>query len=177
MCGGIFLWEKFGSLRKAFTQTTVVTQNIVLKEITTMGKLELVNYQFKDVVESEIKKTLFPDAKALLIVSGQAIGCIDLTKVKETDINQQGDSVFVRLPKAELCVSKVNHTESRVYDTNMFAVMDEAELVDEAYKQAEEQIKESALEQGILEQSQTQAQKMLGPVLEKISGKKVKIFF
>jgi ABC-type phosphate transport system auxiliary subunit len=177
MCGGIFLWEKTASLRNGFTQTTVVTQNMVLKEITTMGKLELINYQFKDVVESEIKKTLFPDAKALLIVSGHAIGCIDLTKVQGENINQQGDSLFIRLPKAELCVNKVDHSQSRVYDTNMFALTDEAELVDEAYKQAEAQITDAALEQGILEQSQVQAQKILVPLLEKISGKKVKIFF
>ena len=137
-----------------------------------MGKLELVKFSFKDVVEHEVVKQWLPDAKAVLIVSGEAIGCIDLTKIKATDIVEDTDTVIVYLPDPELCVYKINHDQSKVYDVQ-YAFMDEAQLVNDAFVAAEKQISKSALKMGILNQTQENAQKMLTPFLEKVSGKKV----
>mgnify|MGYP002734363323 CR=1 FL=1 len=125
---------------------------IALQEIAAMGKLELVKYNFKDVVEQKITKTWLPDAKALLIIQGEAIGCIDLQLIKEGDIVLTGDTLLLHLPDPELCVFKIDHTKSRIYNTE-YAFTDEAVLIEQAYKQAEEQIKTSALEMGILEQT------------------------
>ncbi len=174
---GAFLWEKIGGLKNIFKHDTEVSQNIVLKQISAMGKVELVNYQFRDVVESEIHKTLLPNAKALLIISGKAIGCIDLSKVKESDINHKADSVFIRLPAPEICVSAVDHSQSRVYDVSLFSVLDQSQLIDEAYKKAEEKINDSAIQMGILEQTKQNADKLLKPILEKVSEKKVRFFY
>jgi hypothetical protein len=51
--------------------------------------------------------------------------------------------------------------------------MEEAKLVQEAYRQAEKQIQKSALEMGILDQTKRNAEQILKPVLEKVSGKKI----
>ena len=177
MAGAIFVWEKFAGMKDFFTNKSKITQNIVLKQISEMGKLELVNYQFRDVVESEIQKTLLPNSKALLIISGQAIGCIDLAKIKEKDIDIQADSLFLKLPKPEICVSKIDHSQSKVYDVSVFSLLDQSQLIDEAYKKAELQINDSALQMGILEQTKTNADKILKPMFEKLSGKKVKLIY
>jgi hypothetical protein len=177
MAAGAFLWEKLGGIKSFFSNNTTVSQNIVLQQISSLGKLELVNYQFRDVVESEIHKTLLPNAKALLIISGKAVGCIDLAKVKEGDINQRGDSLFIRLPAPEICQSAVDHSQSRVYDVSLFSILDQSQLIDEAYQKAEEKINDSAIQMGILDETKINANKILKPLLEKIASKKVAFFY
>lgn len=149
---------------------------VVLKEITAMGKLELVKYHFKDVVEQEIVKTWLPNAKAILIVQGEAIGCVDLTKMNIADITSEQEVLVVNLPEPELCVFKIDHEKSKVYNTE-YAFTEEAKLVEEAYKQAEKQIQKSALDMGIMKETEDNARKILTPMLEKASGKKVMIKF
>ena len=155
---------------------TETMHTVVLQEITSMGKLELVKYNFKDVVEQEIVKLWLPNAKAILIVQGEAIGCVDLTKIRIADITSEQETLFVHMPEPELCVFKIDHEKSRVYNTE-YAFTEEAKLVQDAYKQAEKQIQKSALDMGILKQTEENAVKILTPMLEKASGKKVLLIF
>jgi len=152
---------------------TVTDHTVVLQEITAMGKLELVKFNFKDIVEHEVVKEWLPNSRAVLIVSGEAIGCIDLTKVQLTDIvANQTDTLLIYLPEPELCVNKINHEQSKVYNVE-YAMFEEGKLISEAYAKAEKQIGTSALQMGILDQTRENAEKMLKPLLEKVSGKKV----
>lgn len=155
---------------------TETTHTVVLEEMMALGKLELVKYNFKDVVEQEIVKQWLPNAKAVLIVQGEAIGCIDLTKMRIADISSEQEVLVVNLPEPELCTFKINHEKSKVYNTE-YAFTEEAKLVEAGYKQAEVQIRQSALEMGILDQTEENARKMLTPMLEKASGKKVVLKF
>lgn len=149
---------------------------VVLQEISAMGKLEVVKYNFKDVVEQEIVKMWLPNAKAILIVQGEAIGCVDLSRIAMEDITSDEETLVINMPEPELCVFKIDHSKSKVYNTE-YAFTDEAKLVQEAYKQAEKQIRKSALDMGILDQTKENAQKILTPILEKASGKKVVMKF
>ena len=154
---------------------TKTNQTVVLQEITAMGKLELVKYNFKDVVEHEMVKQWLPNPRAVLIVSGEAIGCIDLARIKMTDILEGADStLIVYLPEPELCVNKINHNQSKVYNTE-YAMFEEGQLVSEAYAKAEKQIGQSALQMGILNQTKENAEKLLRPLLERIAGKRVQL--
>ncbi|WP_159472209.1 DUF4230 domain-containing protein [Dyadobacter sp. 3J3] len=155
---------------------TETVHTLVLQEMTAMGKLELVKYNFKDVVEQEVVKTWLPNAKAVLIVQGEAIGCVDLTKIRIADITSEQETLVVHMPEPELCVFKIDHEHSKVYNTE-YAFMEEGKLVNEAYLQAEKQIQKSALDMGILEQTKENATKILTPMLEKASGKKVILKF
>lgn len=178
IAGVIFLWEKIRDVKNPFKSehTTEVTSNILLEKITAMGKLELVKYNFKDVVESKIQKDLLPDAKVLLVVMGEAIGCIDLTKIRVGDIDNRTDQLVVHLPEPEICTFKIDHAKSKVYDSQ-FAFMDEAELVDQAFKKAEVQVQQSAQAMGIIQETKTSAQQILKPFLEQISGKQVVLVY
>jgi hypothetical protein len=157
-----------------------ITHNTVLEQITQMGKLELVRYNFRDVVEYEKGMTSFESlntyldkARTVLIINGEAIGCIDLTKIQAQDIVDGDSSVIVYLPEPELCVYKINHDKSKVYDTRNTYFQEEGKMVNEAYAAAENKVKNSALEMGILRQTDENARKILQPFLEKIAGKKV----
>ncbi|AEI49541.1 DUF4230 domain-containing protein [Runella slithyformis] len=160
-------WFSLGS-----SEETETTHAMVLEEVQSLGKLELVRYNFKDIVEHEQIVQWFPNPKAILIVQGEAIGCIDLTKITTSDITTESDTVVIHLPEPELCTYKIDHTKSKVYNTE-YAFTEEAKLVQEAYRQAEKQIQQSALDMGILNQTKQNANLILKPMLEKISGKKV----
>jgi hypothetical protein len=178
---GVFLWRKIGStltdlnpLAARELQVTV-THNTVLTQVEALGRLELVRYRFKDVVEykKSSKYPFLPDAKAALIVGGEAVGCLDLRKIKPQDVSFEGDSVVrVLLPAPELCSFQVNHKQSRVFSTENGFFQD-GELVDEAYRYAEAQVRRSALQSGILAETQRNAEQILVPMLRTLTGRRV----
>ncbi|MFW5760752.1 MAG: DUF4230 domain-containing protein [Cyclobacteriaceae bacterium] len=158
---------------------TVVNSTTMLERIETMGKVELVKYNFKEVLEITRKTPEFlnifklgPDSKAVLITSGEAVGCIDLTKVESKNIIEQQDSIIITLPQPELCYYKVNLEDSKLYSLQTGFFTEATEFVQDAYRQAEKQIKEAALQSNIMEQTRTNAELILKPLLEEMSGKK-----
>ena len=76
------------------------------------------------------------------------------------------------MPEPEICNHKIDHSKSKIYKTD-YAFMNEALLLDEAYKKAEKQILQSAIDSDILEQTKKNAEILLTPILENISGKKI----
>jgi len=178
---GVFLWRKIGPtlatlnpLAAREPQVTV-THNTVLTQVEALGKLELVRYRFKDVVEYKrsAKYPFLPDAKAALIVGGEAVGCLDLRKIKPQDVTLEGDSVVrVLLPAPELCTFQVDHSQSRVFSTENTFFQD-AQVVDEAYRYAEAQVRRSALQSGILAETQRNAEQILVPMLHTLTGRRV----
>ncbi len=178
LVGLITLWESLrtvGPFQQFAKSTTRTDQAVVLQRVTALGKLELVRYTFKDIVEHELVRSLLPNAHAVLIVEGEATGCIDLTKLMATDLQaspSSGDTLLVTLPQPELCGWKINHQRSRIYDTQ-YTFLDEAQLLSEAYRRAETQIQQSALSSGILPQTRHNADQILRPVLERIAGRPV----
>ncbi|QKG54762.1 DUF4230 domain-containing protein [Hymenobacter sp. BRD67] len=169
---GVFLWRKIGSTLAAREPQVTVTHNTVLTQVEALGKLELVRYRFKDVVEYKrsAKYPFLPDAKAALIVGGEAVGCLDLRQLRPQDVTFEGDSVVrIILPAPELCAFQVDHSQSRVFSTENGFFQD-AELVDEAYRYAEAQVRRSALQSGILAETQRNAQQILVPMLHTLTG-------
>lgn len=191
MVVGLLSWmliqEKFSAAwvegAKEVRQTTMLTK------VEQMGKLELVKYNFQEV--SEVKKMAdyvdlkffkykpVPDSKGVLISQGSAAGCIDLTKITLEDIAEENDTIYVSLPAPELCYFKIDLEKSRIYDLQVSYMSrdDQKEFIQELYKVAEAQIRDTALETGILEQTRDNAHSILRPILENISGKKVMISF
>lgn len=149
---------------------------ILVERIEAMGKLELVKYRISDIVEHKNVSSMLPDASVLLIVKADAVGCIDLAKLKATDVQVMGDSVIIELPKAELCYVKIDHKESRVYDTKM-TFFREADLVDEAYKYAENQVQKKVLQSDILKQTEKNALTVLRPLLLGLGYQKISLTF
>ena len=176
--GAYFFYRKFSNTPEAPVVTVI--HHTLVQEITALGRLELVSYHFKDVVEYNKEQTSYktlnyflPAAKAVLIVSGEAIGCIDLTKIRAEDILQKTDTVIITLPKPELCLYKIDHQKSKVYDVTKGYFLEQGQMVSDAYKEAESKMKQSALEMGILEETNTNAQKILVPLVRQLSGKNV----
>ena len=177
---GWFLWRQVAPTLSTWTSLTdpnpqiTVTHNTVLTQVEALGRLELVRYRFKDVVEYKRRTYRFlPESKVALVVGGEAVGCIDLRKLKPQDVVLEGDSVVrVALPAPELCTFQVNHSQSRVFSTENGFFQD-AELVDEGYKYAEAQVRNAALQSGILAETQRNAEQILVPLLRTLTGRRV----
>ena len=171
----VFVWRSCkDTLLGTNNPTTQVNHNTVLTSIESLGKMELVRYNFKDVVEynKEISQWL-PNSKSVLIIAGEAVGCIDMSQITRQDIEFTNDStISIKLPEPEICYFKVDHNKSKVFAMENTYFQDAA-LVDEGYKYAEKNVRNSAISSGILEQTAENANKILKPMLEGITGKTV----
>ena len=171
VAGYLFISNRFG------ISTTVESKHqLLVEKIEAIGKLELVRYQISDVLEHKNKTTFLPEASVLLIVKAEAVGCIDLTKINKNDIEIDADTAVVNLPQPEICYVKIDHKNSRVYDTKM-AFFREAGLVDEAYKAAEKHVSAEVKKSDILGQTRTNALNVLKPIIEGLGYKNVRLTF
>jgi len=171
----VFVWRNCkDTLLGTTNPTSQVSHNTVLTSIESLGKMELVRYNFKDVVEytKEVSQWL-PNSKSVLIVAGEAVGCIDMSRVTRQDIEFTNDStITIKLPEPEICYFKVDHNKSKVFAMENTYFQD-ATLVDEGYKYAEKNVRQAAINSGILAQTAANANKILKPMLEGITGKTI----
>lgn len=143
-----------------------------------MGKLELVRYQVQEAIEYKRSNTFMPDERVLLLLAGEAVGCVDLRKLRAQDVRPIGqDSLLVVLPAPELCYYKIDHQRSRTYNMSTLKLLDQSDLVEQAYRKGEQQLKAKVLKGDLLLQTRQSAQHTLRPLLEQLSGKTVVLQF
>ncbi len=163
--------------------TTESNQQLVLNKIEKIGNLELVRFNFNDVIEESIVRKIFdiddlaPDSKVLVIVNGEAAACVNLLEVTKDDIKLNGDDIHLTLPVPTICYAKINHDRSKIYDANFIAKVFNPELIDKAYREGEIKIKDEAIKLGILNQAKINAKKLLGALLKGVTKKNIIIDF
>jgi len=178
---GVFLWFSVFSGDDVPPEekpgNTVITHNMVVDKIESLGKLELTRFYLKDIVEhKEVKEWYRDDNKIVLVISGEVIGCIDLTKIDSSKVELGTDTIYITLPQPEICSFKINHQQSKVYYINTSVwddISDDAAFIDKAYKLAEAELSKSAQKMDILGQTRKNAQLILKPILENMTGKVV----
>lgn len=178
-----FYWEEIELFPDRQDQMNE-THTLVLERMETMGKLELIKYQFQEITEIEkVGKDFYNlfklenDSRAVLISKGEAVGCIDLTRMEVQHIQETADSIIVQLPPPEICYFKLDLDNTRIYALETGIFTSEKSFIEEAYKSAEKQIRQSALESGILMKARENAEIVLKPLLEEISGKEAVIVY
>lgn len=182
----------FGKKEKEYQH--IIDTSLILKEVENLGKLELVKYNFKEVFEYKrlsngkiIGNSLLnthnyiPDLSVILIASGEAVGCIDLTKLEVSNIYLKKDSVVIYLPAPELCYHKLDLTNTKIYSfsneswwSKLFSdEVEKNEILQMAYQKAEARLKEAAIESDIYQSTNENVVIMLKPLLEQFTGKNV----
>jgi hypothetical protein len=176
---GVFAGGYYLIKNKFFASRTEFREDVMVEKITSMGKLELVKYSMKDVIEQKEVRSILPDRRILFVAVGEVTGCIDLMKVQKKDIVKVGeDSVTVTLPNPEICYVKLDHQKSKVYDVSgTWFESDTKDLVEGIYKTAEQRLLKNASEMQILPKTKQNALLIFKPMLENLSGKKVGIIF
>lgn len=162
-----------GSHRNSLYNTT---NDVVIHQIEELGNLEVVKYNIQDIMEYTKMRHWLPNSKTSLKICAEVIACVDLTRIEKDDIYTDKDSVSLILPNPEICHYRIDHSRSEVYNVE-YGLWETAELVDEAYKEAERHIYQEAINMGIARESRENAIKVLTPILKGLGFTKIHIGF
>jgi hypothetical protein len=135
----------------------------VVHHIQQLQRLETVVFGMDKIVsggwESRYLPTFLAGEQLLLIVYGEVTAGVDLGQLKESDVTVSGKAVEIRLPGAEIFATRVDNDRTRVYSrrTGLFSSVD-PNLESEVRREAEKQIRQAALDGGVLRVAAANAQ-------------------
>jgi len=140
-------------------ETSVPT---IVQKIQRLNRLETVVYSLDTVMEGSKSSAVLPDLLAgdriLLIVHGESIAGIDLSKLRSEDVRINGRSIRVTLPASELFITSIDNQRTRVYarSTGLLTSADQ-NLESETRARAQAQLQKDALQDGILDAARKNA--------------------
>lgn len=141
---------------------TDLSQPTVVDRIQKLQRLETVVYTMDKIVTGEKQSSILPSFLAgdrlLLLVHGEVIAGIDFQALKSSDVQVNGKKVRVRLPQAEVLVTKLDSGKTRVYSRQTgLLVATDPNLESQVRQEAETDLRRSALADGILQKAQENA--------------------
>jgi hypothetical protein len=163
-----------GQLRIDVSQPTVVHQ------IQALERLETVSYSMDKIISGERENPILPaflaGDKLLLVVHGEVIAGVDLSKLQPSDVAVSGRNVTIHLPTAEIFTTSLDNTKTRVYsrETGLFSVPD-PNLESEVREEAERQLRTAALQDGVLGRASENARHTLTTLLNGLGFESVVI--
>jgi hypothetical protein len=147
------------------TPTVIPDPITIIHEVRSLARLETIIYSVEKVITAETNQGTWGflvGDRLLFVAHGTVIAGIDLAKLEPEDLETKQGVLYVRLPEAEVFIATLDNEKSYVYDrdTGLFA-QNEKDLETAARKAAEEEILKAALEDGILDQAQVNAENYL----------------
>jgi hypothetical protein len=127
----------------------------VVRQIRSLQRLETVVYSMDKIVAGGYQNRYLPGVLAgdrlLLVVYGDVTAGVDLGRVGTSSVSVAGRSVTLTLPAAELFSTRIDNDRTRVYsrETGLFSRVD-PDLETEVRKEAERQVRQAALDGGVL---------------------------
>ncbi|HEX9986551.1 MAG TPA: DUF4230 domain-containing protein [Thermoanaerobaculia bacterium] len=110
------------------------------------------------------------------LATGDVIAGVDLAQLKREDVWREPDGTIVmRLPPAQILVSRVDNKESRVLSRKTGVLRrHDPDLESRARQHAEQQIRNEAVKRGIIPLAQTNAEKRLADLVHLVGAEKVR---
>lgn len=144
------------------TPTVIPDPVTIIREVQSLARLETIQYSVEKVITAEVNQgilgPLFGD-KLLLVAHGYVIAGVDLAHLSVSDLRLEDDVLYVHLPEAEVFVATLNNENSYIYDrTTGLLRKSDAGLETAARRVAEQEIYNGAVEDGILDQAQLNAE-------------------
>jgi hypothetical protein len=154
------------------TPTVIPDPVSIIHEVRSLARLETIQYSVEKVITAdsgrEDLKALFGD-KLLFVAHGEVIAGMDMEKIQLEDVTLNGKVVSVKLPAAEILVTRLDNQKSYVYDRQTgLLVHQNMELETLARQSAEQEIYKTAIEDGILKQAQTNAENYLDRLIRSL---------
>jgi len=171
----VWLWTGMGFLQliglfRGGTTVINVNQPTVVRQIQQLQRLETVSYTMDKIISGERNNAYLPKFLAgdrlLLVVHGDVIAGVDLGKVQPADVSVRGRTISLRIPAAEIFTTRIDNTRTRVYsrDTGLFSIAD-PNLESEVREEAERQLQQAALQDGVLKTADQNARTTLSRML------------
>jgi hypothetical protein len=174
---GLVVWSWTGmgllhliSLFRSGTTVINVNQPTVVRQIQQLQRFETVSYTMDKIMSGERNNAYLPKFLAgdrlLLVVHGDVIAGVDLGKVQPADVSVHGRTISLRIPSAEIFTTRIDNARTRVYsrDTGLFSTPD-PNLESEVREEAERQLQQAALQDGVLKTADQNARTTLSRML------------
>jgi len=147
------------------TPTIIPDPITIIHQVRSLARLETIQYSVEKVLVAESGQGpfgfLFGD-RLLFIAHGMVIAGVDLEKLTPADLRVEDGVLYVKLPQAEVFIAALDNESSYIYDRDKGILTRGNEgLETEARRAAEQEILNAALEDGILEQAQVNAESYL----------------
>lgn len=156
-----------------------IDQPTIVQHIQQLQRLETVRFSMDKIISGErdspyLPKFLVSD-RLLLVVHGDVIAGVDLSQLQPQDVSIQDKTIFIRIPKSQILVTRLDNSKSRVYsrDTGLFSSPD-PNLETEVRQEAERQLQEAALQGNILKTADENARSTLSALLRSLGFTSVK---
>jgi Protein of unknown function (DUF4230) len=179
MSTGLGLLHWMGMLRDGGTQIHV-DQPTVVRQIQKLQRLETVSYTMDKIISGEHENAYLPKFLAgdrlLLVVHGEVVAGINLGNLQPSDVGIQGQKVSIHLPAAEVFSTRIDNARTKVYsrDTGLFSSPD-PNLESEVRVEAERQLQQAALQDGILKTAGDNARSTMSAMLQALGFHEVEL--
>ncbi len=157
-----------------------VDQPTVVRQIQQLKRLETVSYTMDKIISGErtnqyLPKFLIGD-RILLIAHGEVIAGVDLARIQPSDVTVRGANISVRVPAAEVFSTRIDNAKTRVYsrDTGLFSSPD-PDLESQVREEAERQLQQAALQDGILNAATQNARNTISGMLRGLGFQQVEV--
>ncbi len=155
-----------------------VSQPTVVNRIQQLQRLETVVYTMDKIVSGAKENPIFPDFLAgdrlLLLVHGEVVAGIDFSSLKPGDVKVEGRQVHLRLPAAQVFSTRLDSSKTRVYSRQTgLLVPTDPNLESQVRQEAERQLTEAALADGILRTAQQNANQTITSLLQALGFEKI----
>jgi len=152
-------------LLSAVTGRTVsidVSQPTVVDRIQRLQRLETVIYTMDKFVTGAKENPILPDFltgdRLLMMVHGEVVAGIDFSNLKFNDVKVNGKQIHLHLPAAQVFSTRLDSAKTRVYSRQTgLLVPTDPNLETQVRQEAERQMQEAALADGILRTAQQNA--------------------
>lgn len=166
--------ELLSHLLSAATGRTIridVSQPTVVDRIQRLQRLETVVYTMDKLVTGAKENPLLPDFltgdRLLMMVHGEVVAGIDFSNLKADDVKVDGKQVQLHLPAAQVFSTRLDSGKTRVYSRQTgVLVPTDPNLETQVRQEAERQLQEAALADGILRTAQQNAASTIRSLLQ-----------
>jgi hypothetical protein len=158
-----------------------VSQPTVVNKIRQLQRLETVVYTMDKVVSGEKENAILPDFltgdRLLMLVHGEVVAGVDFGGLKSGDVSVNGKQVRLHLPAAQVFSTRLDNARTRVYSrqTGLLVPVD-PNLESQVRQEAERQLQQAALADGILKAAQQNAWTTLTSLLEALGFSGVEFY-
>lgn len=147
------------------TPTILPDPVTIIHEVRSLARLETISYSVEKVIRADsgqqVFNFLFGD-KLIFVAHGFVIAGIDLAKMESEDLWIKDGALYVSMPAAEIFVATLDNDKSYVFDRETgLLTKGNFELETQARQAAEQEIYNAAVEDGILDQAEMNAENYL----------------
>ena len=160
------------------TLTIDVSQPTVVDRIQRLQRLETVVYTMDKIVTGARENPIFPDFLAgdrlLMLVHGEVVGGIDFADLKPGDVKVDGKQIHLHLPAPQIFSTRIDSAKTRVYSRQTgLLVPTDPNLETQVRQEAERQLQEAALADGILQTARQNAASTISSLLQGLGFEKI----